>query len=840
MQSARAAVAPGVPAYLVTRPTLGSRDVDRSALRSRIGRAVDEHRVCALFAPAGYGKTSALTAWADSDHRRVAWLSLTAADHHSEHLARGLTTALAEFEMGAAAPDGHQVLVVDDVHLVGAAAARDVLRPFVENPPTGVRLLLAGRSDPGLGLSRLRAAGDVTVLDPAELSFTAAEVLALGRAVGTGLTDAQAAKLLEVTGGWPVAVRLALLAAVPGDTPIAPAPTTQIPHLPDYLFESVLAELPGELASFVVQACVCDWLTATVANELLGRIDAAALLEQVVAAGLPLERRESGGSEPLYWWHPLMATSGRVLLQRRNPALLLDLERRAARALASRDPVEAATHALRGHDPELASTLVRSQWLAAVLRGDWALVEELCAALPAPSSQDPEILAIRAACLRNSGDAERAASLDRRAQRESAQSGSGMVELTVSLARLFVLDAEAELAEASERARTLLAELSDVSGPLRACALLLIGWTELRLRKPQVAIPLLREATASCRAEGLEDLAGRARANESFAVAFGGDFGRALDQMAATAPEARAARWRRADGAIEWCAVGWVRFWSGDAQAATDAFQHAADSGGGLVSFADIARCWLTNAAVDTGDLRRVEQARAQLDLVPDATIQGLPWPVYKSIARAGSALLAGKPASAVRLLDDVLTGDARVPAANVLAAELYWLCNARDKAVGRIALLRGPLPGYLRAPALVIEALATHGRGDRVKAHHLLEEALGLCAPDRLLRPFLLRDPDLGTLLAEHPAWGTGHQELVVACLTRRTDGGAGRAVELLTAREREILSHLSTTMNTAEIAAALHISPNTLKTHLKAVYRKLGVSGRRDAVAWSRRDHS
>lgn len=836
MQSARAAVAPGVPAYLVTRPTPGSRDVDRDGLRARLSRAVAEHRVCALLAPAGYGKTSALATWAGGQDRAVAWLTLTESDHHPEHLARGLAAAVAELERSARGP--HGVLVVDDIHFAGAMAARAVLRPFVEDPPHGIRLILAGRSDPGIGLPRLLAGGEVAVLDAGDLSFTPEEVQEVGRTLGTPLSTEQAAALQTLTGGWPVAVRLALMAASPNELPVDLVPSSQIPNLPEYLFESVLAELPHALAEFVLQACVCDWLTATLADELLDRSDGAALLEGAVAAGLPIERRESPASEPVYRWHPLMAASGRALLQRRDPYRLRALEGRAARALASTDPVEAAGHALKARDPALASALVRSQWLAAVLRGDSALVEELCGRLPVPFADDPEILAIRAACLRNSDEPERAGELARRARSTiPADTAPGMVDLTLSLARMFVIDAGAELAAELAKARNLLDEVPGVSGSLRACALLLVGWTELRLRNPRSAIPVLREATASCRAEGLDDLAGRARANESFALAFGGDFRGAQAHMSAAAPEQGTAAWRRADGAIEWFTTGWIRFWTGDAVAATDAFQRAADQGGGLVSYAGLARCWLTDAAVDTADPARIERARTELDLVADTTIQGIPWPVYKGVARAGLAMVQGRPEVAVGLLDEVITGDPQLPAANVLAAQAYWQCGEAAKALALTAGLMGELPRYLRAGAVVIEALAAHRRGERDRAHDLVEQALGACAPEELVRPFLLRDPDLTGLLAEHPAWGTHHEELVATCLARRAGGTGDHSVPLLTARERQILSQLPTTMTTDEIAAALHITTNTLKTHLKSVYRKLGVANRREAVAALRR---
>lgn len=833
MQSARAAVAPGVLAYLVTRPSPGNHDAARDALQARLTRAVADHRVAMVLAPAGHGKTSLLAAWVAHAERPVAWLSLTASDRHPEHLSRGLAAAVGELDLDAGT---RPVLVIDDVHLVGEVAARRVLRPFVDHPPGGVHLVLAGRYDPGLGLTRLLAAGEVAVLDADDLSFTAEEVRDVAHAVGTRLSTERAAALQRITRGWPVAVRLALLSSADADVPIEPAPSGQIPQLPEYLVESVLADLPGELSDFVLQACACDWLTSSLADDLLGRTDTARLLEKAVAAGLPVERRESVGAEPVYRWHPLMAASGRALLTRRDPLRLRELHRRAARAIAAHDPVEAAGHALSGREPELAAALMRAHWLAAVLRGDSALVEELCCRLPAPYSDDPEILAIRAACLRNSGDADRAGELDRRAHdRIGPGTEPRVLDLTLSLARMFVLDSGDELTEESQRARDLIAALPALDGPVRACALLLVGWTELRLRHARLAIPVLREATAACRAEGLDDLAARARANESFAVAFAGDFRGALERLSATAPEPGLAGWRRADGAIEWFTAGWIHFWTGVAETAADAFQHAADRGGGLVSYADLARCWLTDAAVDSGDLDRVEQARDELALVPDGTVQGLPWRQYKWVARAGAELLAGRGELAVQLLDDVITGDPQLPAANALAAEVYWRCGAHERALSLAALLDCDLPAYLSGGAVVIEALAASRDGRREQAHQLLEDALAACAPQGLVRPFLLRDRELTVLLSEHAAWGTRYQDLVTTCLTRRWSGVTEHG-EVLTARERQILAHLATTMNNAEIAVELHISTNTLKTHLKSIYRKLGVPSRREAVSASR----
>ncbi|MGB2766484.1 MAG: hypothetical protein WBC14_05280, partial [Propionicimonas sp.] len=83
MQPVRPAVAPGVPAYLVTRPQAGTQVIARPLLWSRLEQLVGTHRVVLLVAPAGYGKTTALSTWADHTAKAVGWLSLTEADRHS-------------------------------------------------------------------------------------------------------------------------------------------------------------------------------------------------------------------------------------------------------------------------------------------------------------------------------------------------------------------------------------------------------------------------------------------------------------------------------------------------------------------------------------------------------------------------------------------------------------------------------------------------------------------------------------------------------------------------------------------------------------------------------------
>lgn len=838
MQPLRPAIAPGVSVAQVTRPSPSRHVIQRPELWRRLDGLVEAHRITVVAAPAGYGKTTLLSTWAATSDRRVAWLSLTEADRHAEHLARGLQAVLLAPDDRQVDGDLEPVLVVDDVHHAGKAIHS--LVALAETLLPGLRIVLSGRSAPPLGLARLSADGDLGRLSADDLSFTADEVDLVGRAVGHPISADRASRLWATTGGWPVVVRLALISPMrPVGALRPPVDGLSIPELPEYLIENVLDSLPPDLRAFVLPACTCDWLTGELAGQLAGVANGAEYLERVIAAGLPLERRGRYRGEPLYRWHAVMAHAGREILLRRDPERSRALDLVASRAIGARDPFAAAAHALRGRDPALAADLIRSHWLAAVLRGDSDQLAELCGQLPSTWAKDPEILAVLAACRRNAGDAPAALELDAR-----AASGAGALvgerrqsfDFALLLARLFVLDDAEGLGALSTRALAHLSSTEPVDAVLHACALLLVGWTELRLRHLRTALPILAEASRRCRAEGLDDLAGRAQANYGFALAFAGDFADAESVIAEPEPPgADEATWRRVDGAIEWFTLGWMNYWRGDTAAAVEAFQRAVDQGGGLVSYAQLARCWLIDTAVESGDRALISRAETLLAEVPDRTVQGLPWGVYRGVAQAGLLANRGRLDDAMNVLDDVISSEPMVPAANAQAAALYWRGRRFEAARRQAEMVIGDLPGYLRIGGLVVAALCERRDGATASAHELLEEALALGTRQALLRPFRQPDQELAALLAEHADLGTDHEPFLAQAVTLQR-AAMPTTIVPLSAREQEVLGLLQTRLTATDIAAQLHISPNTLKTHVKAIYRKLGAESRREAVRLAR----
>jgi LuxR family maltose regulon positive regulatory protein len=136
------------------------------------------------------------------------------------------------------------------------------------------------------------------------------------------------------------------------------------------------------------------------------------------------------------------------------------------------------------------------------------------------------------------------------------------------------------------------------------------------------------------------------------------------------------------------------------------------------------------------------------------------------------------------------------------------------------------------RTEARIAGTLLAAGEGDEDRALEFLEDALLAAAPFALRRPFLA-GPDLADLLTRRLEHGSAASEFALDLLGRWSPAGAPRAfVDPLTDRERIALRYLTTSLSNAEIAAELYVSVNTVKTHQRAVYRKLGAAGRREAV--------
>src|SRR4051794_27464202 len=214
----------------------------KAVLRPRLIERLNEgmHRKLTLIsAPAGFGKTTLVSAWVAGCDRQVAWLSLDEEDSDPTRFLTYLVAALrtvapniGEGVLGVlqspqpppneslltalvneitTIPDNF-VLVLDDYHVIDAKAIDNALTFPLEHLPPQMRLLIAAREDPNLPLARLRARDQLTELRVADLRFSPSEAAEfLNQAMGLDLSAEDVTALETRTEGWIAGLQLAAI-----------------------------------------------------------------------------------------------------------------------------------------------------------------------------------------------------------------------------------------------------------------------------------------------------------------------------------------------------------------------------------------------------------------------------------------------------------------------------------------------------------------------------------------------------------------------------------------------------------------------------------------------------
>ena len=861
-----------VAPWFLTAPPRPRRGVlERPRISAALDACVAAQELTIVEAPAGYGKTTALSAWAQTAGTGPkAWLALTGDEGAPGALLTGVLAAVMQSTTGATptttprapGPAGNAdlalvqrailaavadaaaptTLIVDDAQHLRAGACTEVLRTLLLGAGGRLRMILAGAHSVRELFAEELATGRAAAITRDTLAFSAAEANELAEAARAGGASPDAAAFAqrwEDTGGWPVALGFALQqqSLQPGEH--APQPEASDGLLASYVERRVLAALRQELRDFVLRAATCERFTVTLANALSGRTDAHVLLEECRALGLFLDAYQRDDDPVIYRWHALFARLCRGVLRRTDPAEAARCQLVAASLLADVYPAEAARHALAAERPDRAAEIIESRWLQLIIGGSASVLAERCGRLPEPWSEHVSMLWIRAACLDVEGDRAGAVRLagyaDTRWERLSAAERATAAP-TRAFARLFLAEGSETVRAAADEVSAVL-EHAELSQTTYAHGAFLLGWTELRLRRDPVrAVELLRTSSALARRSGAEVLAGRANANLAFALAFGGRLG-AAEQVLGAGGNARIGaaltEWGVYDGGIDTMAAILVAYWRDEL---TDVLRLARElhaQGGHDASYAALGRVYFALAVAGLGERALVPEAEAMLMSVSRVDRHGVPWPAYLAVAQASLRVLLGDRPGALRELARLGEFDS-VPIARVIGADLAVQLGRPDDA---LELLRGIARAELIPPvhawSQVLVATVAWQRERTEVAHRMLERALTGAAPERIRRPFRVPVEATRELLGQHAAWGSAHEVFIAELLAAPQAGDlAGGPAVTLSRREREVFGYLATRLTAEEIAAALHLSVNTVRSHQRAIYRKLGVSSRREAI--------
>jgi len=297
-----------------------------------------------ISAPAGYGKTTLLRAWAAQAPHPVTWLSLSEAENdptrfwtyviaagHTIHTEIDpyifnrpqlpepppLEALLTSFINTLARSPQSFTLVIDDYHLITEAAVHRTIRWLLDQQPPQLHLILSSRTDPPLALAARRARGELVELRTADLRFTPEEVAHwLTHVMHLSLPAPQITELTERTEGWIAALSLAVLSLQESADRAKHLAqfTGSHRYIIDYLLEEVLVYQPEEVPTFLLATACLERFTGSVCDALTGRSDGQAMLEALERANLfliPLDEQRLW-----YRYHQLFAEALRTRAQR--------------------------------------------------------------------------------------------------------------------------------------------------------------------------------------------------------------------------------------------------------------------------------------------------------------------------------------------------------------------------------------------------------------------------------------------------------------------------------------------------------------------------------------------
>jgi LuxR family maltose regulon positive regulatory protein len=719
------------------RPLIRPGTVRRAPLIERLAGG-DSHPVVSVVAPAGYGKTTLLSQWAELNGQAFAWVSVDEADNDAKVLLSYVAEALDGVEpigqrvFDALASPGSSVpgsvvprlgsafssmtspvvLVLDDVHVLRNSECRAALSVLADHVPGGSQLVLAGRAGPPLRVARLRAEGRIIEIGAGDLSLTHADASSLLRNAGVTLGEDEVAELHRRTEGWPAGLYLAALYLREGG-PLASAAVSfggDDRLVSEYMESEFLARISARRRAFLTRTAVLERMCGPLCDAVLELSGSATVLADLELSNLllvPLDRHKEW-----YRYHHLFRDMLVAELHRREPGLMPVLYRRAAQWYEHNGaPGEALEYWMKAGDVDATARLAAVLAFPTFMGGRAATAERWFGWLEDHGAMEnhPAVAVLAAmvpAMIGKPADAERRAGVaERAATGASLPDGSSPVEPWPALLRALLcrdgvdqMRADAELA----------AKTMDAGSLWRASSLLFLGMAHLMAGDPDQADVIFEDQVAEARAAG---------------------------------------------GTI-----------------------------GVSIALAQRSLLAIARGEWDLGE-RHLSEARA---VARETNIEDYPAVTIMYAVAARMAL------------------------------------HRADRPCARAELTRAQ---RLR-PALTyaVPHFAVQARTELTKVHLALADLAGARTLMREVHGILLRRPGLGVF---------ARQAEDLRAELSHAHGSSALGASSLTAAELRLLPMLSTHLSFPEIAAEVFLSPNTVKSTVHSIYRKLGTSSRSQAVS-------
>ena len=766
------------------------------------------------------------------------------------------------------------LLALDDYHHIQTPYIHDLLNHVLAHLPPALHLVLLSREEPPFSLARLRGRAELVEIRQAEIAFSEKETgTFLNEKMRLNLAGAEIAALEERTEGWIAGLQLVALAlrdAPSGDwEPAAAIPepgagsarefvtafTSSNKFILDYLLDEVFRRQPEDVRTFLLQTAVLEQMSASLCSAVTGRVNCQAMLQTLEQDNLfliPLDH-----ARQWYRYHHLFADLLRFrLAQEKLP--VEELHRRASAWFADNGfTAEAIQHALAAKDWPAAAALITGaaedclrqgriatllRWIDALppeavdarpdlsLAAAWALVlsgrldeadnivQSLLPRVAFSPELESEVLPLQVHLARARHDAPLTITLSERAlARLAPDDANSRSVLNVSLGAAHLY--EGDLVKAEE---TWAAAAQDgrkaANYHAAALALTFLGQLSAAHGRLHEAAGLHRQAIQLGDNEEALPVTARAHANLAALLFEWNDFSAAAThlQQALDLSELAGDRHARRDALRLLALLQQAR---GDLATALETI-HAAEKM--LHDYATPENGHLAVAlthmqiALAAGDLAMAVRWQKRIDdLMPEKAL-------IRPDLLANAACLTPLPAL---LQAQLLLAQGTYEAATDLLAACY------------AAALAGGF-GYVLVNTRLWQALSEPDKESRIE---LMADALSLAQAEEYQRSFTVNVPFLGELLQRaahrHPRLAPYAQQLLghldaPAVGANLIPGAQETLADPLSERELEILRLLDQHMTNKDIAGALVLSPNTIKTHLRHIYEKLDVHNRRQAL--------